>query len=135
MLNTRCVGSFYSGELSSFGTRYVMAVTRKEAGRCQQRSRAQRPAREKHLEAARGTLLSVSLATCGRELCCARGCCARSARRGGRKPRGKSEKCKTTGTTPTDWCVLLFINVLIDRLIIRESLNQQCPLHFSFISV
>lgn len=49
---------------------------------------------------------SVSLATCGRELCCARRCCRRCARRGGRKPRGSREASKTTVTpTPTDWWV------------------------------
>lgn len=49
---------------------------------------------------------SVSLATCGRELLCARRCCPCSARCGGRKPRGTREPSKTTLTpAPTDWWV------------------------------
>ncbi len=68
--------------------------------------------RDKHLEES-GTQLADSwnfvlrfLATCGRELCCARRCCPRFARREGRKPRGTSERSKTTATpTPTDWWV------------------------------
>lgn len=49
---------------------------------------------------------SVSLTTCGHELLCAQRFCPRSARRGGRKPRGAREPSKTTLTqAPTDWWV------------------------------
>lgn len=74
------------------------------------RARRQRITESSEGESARPVTINfldsaVSLATCGRELWCARRCCPRSARRGGRKPRRTREPFKTVTPTPTDWWV------------------------------
>lgn len=83
------------------------------------RCRAARVKNAAREEAARGLaeLCSpVSVATCGRELCCARRCCPRCGPRDGRRPRGTRDRSRTIRTTPTDWWYLLLLHAFYTRV-------------------